>query len=155
MLPKFPAQAAGPSEIRTYILQVLMTQDGTTSEVANEIANLWRVGRGSELRDASVQLFKEIFGSYTGWFLYRIVHEEILADWKRSTVGIISFRKYPCSLPSVILITKCFKCVIDALIIAIVISIFVVLRRLVPYIFKGSVPESSEKGKLVQPLICF
>ena len=97
MSPKLPARSAGPDEVRAYIVRVLMTQRDTTSDAANETASLWRLGRGSELRDASVQVFKSIFGNYTGWFLYRIVHEDELEDWQQSTVGMISFCECLCS----------------------------------------------------------
>ncbi|RFU23632.1 hypothetical protein B7463_g12706, partial [Scytalidium lignicola] len=91
MSPKLPARSAGPDEVRAYIVRVLMSQHDITSDAANETAGLWRLGRGSELRDASVQVFKSIFGDYTGWFLFRIVHENELEDWQQSAIGMISF----------------------------------------------------------------
>jgi hypothetical protein len=74
-----------------------MSQRDTTSDAAIEAASLWRLGRGSELRDASVQVFKSIFGDFIGWFLFRIVHEDELEDWQQSTVGMISFCEFLCS----------------------------------------------------------
>ena len=91
MSPKLPASSAGPNEVRAYIAEVLMSKQDATPDVAEEIANLWRLGRGSELRDASVKAFKAIFGDYNGWFLFRIVHEDVVEDWQQSTIGVISY----------------------------------------------------------------
>jgi hypothetical protein len=93
MSPKLPARSAGPIEIRAYIARVLMSKHDISSELADETANLWRLGRGSELRDASVRVFEGIFGDFNGWLLYRIVHEDELEDWQQSIIGIISFCK--------------------------------------------------------------
>jgi hypothetical protein len=98
MSPKLPAPSAGPNKVRAYIARVLISKHDTSSDLADEIASLWRLGRGSELRDASVQVFKGIFGDFNGWLLYRIVHEDELEDWQQSIVGIISFCKWATAL---------------------------------------------------------
>lgn len=97
MPPKLPAPSAGPNEVRAYIARVLMSKHDAASDFAEEISNLWRLGRGSELREAPVNYFKKVFGDETGWFLFRIVREDELEDWQRSTVGLVSFCKCPCS----------------------------------------------------------
>ncbi|KAE9381948.1 hypothetical protein N431DRAFT_458499 [Stipitochalara longipes BDJ] len=92
MSPRLPAPSAGPSEVRACISRVLVaSQHDTSSDLADEIANKWRLGRGSELRDASVESFQGIFGNFNGWLLYRIVREDELQDWHQSLVGMISF----------------------------------------------------------------
>lgn len=97
MSPKLPARSDGPNEVRAYIARVLISELDTTSDYANKTSNLWGPGRGSELRDLSVRDFKATFGDYMGWVLFRIVHEDELEDWKRSTAGMISFCKCSCS----------------------------------------------------------
>lgn len=92
--PKLPALAAGPDAVRAYLAQALVSHNATSYDLANGVAGLWGIGRGSELREAPVKFFTEIFGDFNGWLLYRIVHEDELEEWKHSIVGIISFCKY-------------------------------------------------------------
>jgi hypothetical protein len=93
MSPKLPARSAGPDEVRAYIARVLVSKQGTSSDLADETASLWRLGGGSELRDASVRVFKGVLVDFNGWLLYRIVHEDELEDWEQSIIGIISICK--------------------------------------------------------------
>lgn len=55
-IPKLPASSAGLNEVRAYLVRVLMSQD-ISADVADEIANKWRVGWGAELHDASINRF--------------------------------------------------------------------------------------------------
>ena len=89
-MPKLPALSAGVNEVRAYLVRVLMSQD-ISADVADRIANKWRLGRGSELHDASRAFFQDIFGNYNDWRLYRIVQEDALEDWQQSTIGILTF----------------------------------------------------------------
>ncbi|PMD16012.1 hypothetical protein NA56DRAFT_608299 [Hyaloscypha hepaticicola] len=89
-MPKLPAPSAGVKEVRAYLVQVPMSQD-ISADVADEIANKWRLGRGSELHDASRTFLQDIFGNYNGWMLYRIVEEDALEDWQQSPIGIVTF----------------------------------------------------------------
>lgn len=89
-MPKLPAPSAGVNEVRAYLVRVLMSQD-ISADVADEIANKWRLGRGSELHDASRAFLQDIFGNYNGWMLYRIVQEDALEDWQQSPIGIVTF----------------------------------------------------------------
>ena len=89
-MPKLPALSAGVNEVRAYLVRVLMSQD-ISADVADEIANKWRLGRGSELHDASRAFLQDIFGKSNGWMLYRIVQEDALEDWQQSTIGLLTF----------------------------------------------------------------
>lgn len=90
--PTLPAPSAGPNEVRAYLVRVLMSQD-ISADVADEIANKWGLGRGSDLRDASIAFLQGIFGKSNGWMLYRIVQKDALEDWQQSTIGILAFCK--------------------------------------------------------------
>jgi hypothetical protein len=90
--PKLSAPSASPNEVRAYLVRVLTSQD-ISADVADEIAKKWRLGRGSDLHDASIAFLQGIFGKSDGWMLYRIVQEDALKDWQQSTLGILTFCK--------------------------------------------------------------
>ncbi|KAJ8060616.1 hypothetical protein OCU04_010926 [Sclerotinia nivalis] len=93
MTPRLPALSATSSDVRAYISRTLISKLGTSPEIAEETAKLWKDGRGAELYDFSARAFRSIFGDQIGWSLFRIVHEDKLQDWKQSIVGLISFCK--------------------------------------------------------------
>lgn len=90
MYPRLPPPSAGSDDVRSYIAQILISKQTLTPSQASETANLWLLGRGSELRDTSLRVFKGIFGDYTGWVIFRMVHEDELLDWKESRAGMAS-----------------------------------------------------------------
>lgn len=90
MTPRLPALSATSKDVRAYISRTLVTKLGTSPDIAEETAKLWKDGRGAELYDFTERSFRALFGEQTGWSLFRIVHEEKVQDWKQSIVGLIS-----------------------------------------------------------------
>ncbi|CAD6448682.1 f60e6f6c-7c0c-490a-9ba3-6f819f76c17c [Sclerotinia trifoliorum] len=127
MTPRLPAFSANSNDVRAYISRTLITKLGTSPDIAEETAKLWKDGRGAELYDFSARAFKSVFGEQTGWSLFRIVHEDKLQDWKQSIVGLLS--SY-------------------ALFGAIIVTICLILRLLLLYASKATFPYGFKKGGL-------
>lgn len=89
MSAKLPSPSAGPSEVRAYIKQALISKQETTAEFAEETAQRWRVGRGSELRRAKSSLLETLFGSDVGQCLFQAIREDEIDDWKHSLIGVL------------------------------------------------------------------
>jgi hypothetical protein len=51
----------------------MCTQYGVESEASRNIASLWTVGSGRELRTYPAQMFFSVFGDQAGWVLYKEV----------------------------------------------------------------------------------
>lgn len=93
--------SAGPSDVRAYITDILISKHDAALGVAQQIANQWQLGRPNDLRHAGVNIFREVCGK-VGTFLYRTVQEDMQAEWHASTAGFVNFcmlKKHPPALP--------------------------------------------------------
>lgn len=61
-----------PSEVRRYLVSILVQNHGCSIEEANEVASVWTYGRGSDFYQYDLETFKEMFGDEVGmlFFLY-------------------------------------------------------------------------------------
>ncbi|KAF7679783.1 hypothetical protein GT037_001434 [Alternaria burnsii] len=71
--PPLPPESATSVEVRTFLTDVLCTQYGVESEASRNIASLWTVGSGRELRTYPADMFFSVFGDQAGWVLYKEV----------------------------------------------------------------------------------
>lgn len=86
-----PLPQAGPNAVRAYLSDILIHKHDLPAEPAQSTAALWQLGRGDDLRTANSTDFIRIFGDPDGWFLYRSVVEDLYAEWRASTAGIINW----------------------------------------------------------------
>ncbi|KAH8642480.1 hypothetical protein IG631_05422 [Alternaria alternata] len=71
--PPLPSESATSVEVRAFLTDVLCTQYGVESEASRNIATLWTVGSGRELRTYPAHMFFSVFGDQAGWVLYKEV----------------------------------------------------------------------------------
>jgi hypothetical protein len=71
--PPLPSESATSVEVRAFLTDVLCTQYGVEPEASRNIASLWTVGSGRELRTYPVHMFFSVFGDQAGWVLYKEV----------------------------------------------------------------------------------
>jgi hypothetical protein len=71
--PPLPSESATSVEVRAFLTDVLCTQYGVESEASRNIASLWTVGSGRELRTYPAHMFFSVFGDQAGWVLYKEV----------------------------------------------------------------------------------
>lgn len=79
-LTPVPLETANLSEVRSFIINVLVGQYDVDREHAQNLAQLWTVGSGRELRQFPARLFVEIFGSEAGWVLYKEVSARVIGE---------------------------------------------------------------------------
>lgn len=74
-----PLRNASASDVRAYIVHLLVTKHGVISEAAHAVAAKWMLGRGFDFLEASSEEFDDIFGRDLGRHIYRsTVHDELL-----------------------------------------------------------------------------
>jgi hypothetical protein len=83
-----PCADAGPSQVRAYLVNILVHKYEASSEFAQTIADLWQLGRGSDLRHANGREFNQIFGKPVGRYLHETVIDDLYAEWRTSSSGI-------------------------------------------------------------------
>ncbi|PYH48635.1 uncharacterized protein BP01DRAFT_421069 [Aspergillus saccharolyticus JOP 1030-1] len=71
-----PSQSATAEEVRKYIIQALVTKHHVTVDFATEQAMHWDIGRGCELRAATLDHLQRVFGDNVGLCLYRAIRED-------------------------------------------------------------------------------
>ncbi|KAJ5825705.1 hypothetical protein N7474_002843 [Penicillium riverlandense] len=86
-----PGADAGPSEVRAYLVNILVHRYDASAEYAQSIADLWQLGRGSHLHNADIRSFNQIFGKPVGGYLHETVINDLYAEWRTSISGIINF----------------------------------------------------------------
>ena len=90
----FPPADAGPKQVRAYVVQLLTTQHDADLDFAETTADLWKLGRGVDFRSAAnigTDLrFRHVFGDSVGPFLYNTAREAFIADYRCSSLGIIT-----------------------------------------------------------------
>ncbi|KAJ5594939.1 uncharacterized protein N7459_001147 [Penicillium hispanicum] len=93
-MASFPPPNAGPSQIRDYLVRILTLKHDTTTNLAQQIADLWQLGRGVDFRQATLdytdESFRRVFGDATGPFLYQSAREDCIAQWRASTAGTLN-----------------------------------------------------------------
>ncbi|KAK4506365.1 hypothetical protein PRZ48_000095 [Zasmidium cellare] len=87
-----PSESANSSEVRSFIVEVLVRQYDIDEEHAKEIAQHWDVGSGRELRQFPARLFVEIFGLQAGWVLYKEVSARAIEE-KVNSMDIFNHKK--------------------------------------------------------------
>jgi hypothetical protein len=88
-MTRIPDRSAGPEQVRSYIRRTLTSRHKTDDNLAEEAARSWRLGRGSELYDATLEYLQEIFGVDIGFCLFQSICEDRDNAWEKSLVGII------------------------------------------------------------------
>ncbi|KAB8222799.1 hypothetical protein BDV33DRAFT_56576 [Aspergillus novoparasiticus] len=88
-MTRIPDRSAGPEQVRNYIRQTLTSKHKTDDNFAEEAARSWRLGRGSELCDATLEYLQEIFGVDIGLCLFHSICEDRDDAWEQSLIGII------------------------------------------------------------------
>ncbi|CEJ86505.1 hypothetical protein VHEMI04125 [[Torrubiella] hemipterigena] len=81
-----PIRSSSPSDVRAYIVHLLVNQHGVTSEAAHAVANKWTLGRGFDFLEASSKDFKEIFGTDLGRHIYRSTAHDEWLRWNNEDV---------------------------------------------------------------------
>lgn len=89
MPPTVPSKSASVGEVRQYVAEVLESEQSQSRTYAEGIANQWQVGRGSILRDASLEDLKQIFGVNAGLCVFQYLREGEDKEWQSSYNGII------------------------------------------------------------------
>ncbi|KAL2831283.1 hypothetical protein BJY01DRAFT_226735 [Aspergillus pseudoustus] len=84
-----PANSAPATEVRSYITQTLVTRHKVDPDVAEEHAAKWDVGRGFELKQASLGHLQRVFGDNVGLSLYHVVRVDEAAE-PRTRVEVLS-----------------------------------------------------------------
>lgn len=87
---KLPVKTARSDTVRKYIADVLLTRYDAAPQLANEIAGLWKVGRGRELCEARREQLEKIFGTNFGLCIFRSVRDDEDNDWTQSYTAIFS-----------------------------------------------------------------
>lgn len=91
----FPQPDAGPAQVRAYLVDILVFHHDASAESAQQIADLWHLGRGVDLRQAALSFthdtFADIFGGAVGPFLYNSVREQFLLEWRTSMPGSLVY----------------------------------------------------------------
>jgi hypothetical protein len=93
-MTRIPDRSAGPEQVRSYIRRTLTSRHKTDDNLAEEAARSWRLGRGSELYDATLEYLQEIFGVDIGFCLFQSICEDRDNAWEKSLVGIICSCKF-------------------------------------------------------------
>ena len=88
-MTQIPDRSAGPEQVRTYIRQTLTSKHKTEENFADEAARCWRLGRGSELHDATLEYLQKVLGVDIGLCLYNSVREDKEDAWEQSYIGFI------------------------------------------------------------------
>jgi hypothetical protein len=83
--PVLPRPDATPSEVRRFLVDVLVRHGLQTTRAA-ETAEKWTIGNGQQLRDYPVSMYCRIFGANEEtWVVYAnvmpLVYEESAAAW--------------------------------------------------------------------------
>lgn len=99
MTIQVPDRSATAPDIRRFIAQVLESEYDTDPDFASQIAGAWRIGRGSELHDAKLEYFQQVFGVEIGFCLFRSVLEARDKQWQNSRTAALFTCKLPCLLP--------------------------------------------------------
>ncbi|KAF7596957.1 hypothetical protein BBP40_011323 [Aspergillus hancockii] len=85
--------STGPNAVRSYIGGILINKYDTTPAFADEIAGLWNFGRVRDLCQASAKSFSHLFGPELGPIIFHSVREDVLADWWKSSEGLLGAGK--------------------------------------------------------------
>ncbi|KAL5362423.1 hypothetical protein BJX96DRAFT_153915 [Aspergillus floccosus] len=85
-----PNNSASKEEIRDYVTRTLVFKFDTSSDFATEHARRWRLGRGSEFLNASLEYLQSIFGVDVGFCLFQSIRDDRDESWQQSFAGIIS-----------------------------------------------------------------
>ncbi|KAE8140488.1 hypothetical protein BDV38DRAFT_239763 [Aspergillus pseudotamarii] len=88
-MTRIPDRSAGPEQVRSYIRQTLTAKHKTDDDFAAEAARAWRLGRGSELSDATLEYLQEIFGVDIGFCLFQSICEDRDNAWEHSYIGML------------------------------------------------------------------
>lgn len=91
---QIPDRSAGLEQVRTYIRQTLTSKHKTDENFADEAARSWRLGRGSELHDATLEYLQKVFGVDIGLCLFNSIREDKEVTWEQSYIGIICNCKF-------------------------------------------------------------
>lgn len=101
----YPSKHDGPSQIRVYLMNVLITKHGLSSADARSVADGWKYGREKGLRQTPKSHFRNLFGEI-GPHLYESVSEDMAAAWRSTLAGSLS-RVMIYGIPTLAIILLC------------------------------------------------
>ncbi|KAJ5468709.1 hypothetical protein N7475_006461 [Penicillium sp. IBT 31633x] len=85
----YPSKHDGPSQIRSYLMNVLITKHGLSPAHVHSVAECWKFGREKGLRQASKSQFCNLFGDI-GPHLHDSVSEDLVAAWRSTLPGSLN-----------------------------------------------------------------
>ncbi|KAL4883843.1 hypothetical protein BJY04DRAFT_183336 [Aspergillus karnatakaensis] len=88
-MSQIPSRSADAEEVRNYIRHALITKYQADKSLAEEAASSWRLGRGRELHDLSLEYFQQLLGVEVGLCVFASVCEDQNQAWERSLLGNI------------------------------------------------------------------
>ncbi|OJJ98905.1 hypothetical protein ASPACDRAFT_61600 [Aspergillus aculeatus ATCC 16872] len=95
MIPKASlSDSATADEVRTYIIQALVTKHAVTVDFATKQAANWDIGRGSELRAATLDHLQRVFDDNVGLCLHRAIREDEVTPGPEAQTPLIQISKY-------------------------------------------------------------
>ncbi|KAJ6787287.1 hypothetical protein PWT90_01708 [Aphanocladium album] len=83
----FPDKFSSPKQIRHFLSYLLETQHDLSADEAAEIAENWKMGRGSKLLSAQYDYFRAVFGDGVGPHLYNTVWDVEQMLWRQTPAG--------------------------------------------------------------------
>jgi hypothetical protein len=92
---QLPSPSAKSSQVRSYIVDVLVSKYEADSCFAHQIANRWMLAPGEDLRQRGKYDFDRVFGYDVGGILFRTVREDVLDEWYASPAGVLNRCKSP------------------------------------------------------------
>ncbi|KAJ6787286.1 hypothetical protein PWT90_01707 [Aphanocladium album] len=81
----FPNKYATAEQIQTFVIHLLEARHGVNAAEASDIAEHWRLDRGSDFLSAKASEFQEIFGYQAGPYLYTTVQDVKEMLWRQTT----------------------------------------------------------------------
>lgn len=90
--PDLPPNTATPTEVRDFLVGMLVSTSDLSTEHARCIADCWRLGSGRELRTYQAPMYRYIFGGEEGWIVYKVVKVLVHAASRPSLVQQEAYR---------------------------------------------------------------
>lgn len=105
----YPSKHDGPSQIRTYLVNVLIMKHDVLPAYAKSVATRWSYGREQHLRELSREDFQRFFGNI-GYYLYDSVSEDMASAWHSTPAGALNLLLM-CGMPilAIILLFRLYR----------------------------------------------
>jgi hypothetical protein len=105
----YPSKHDGPSQIRTYLANVLIMKHNVSATYAKSTVSRWSHGREQHLRELSREDFQRFFGNI-GFYLYDSVSEDTATAWHSTPAGALNLLLM-CGMPilAIILLSRLYR----------------------------------------------